>query len=101
SLRPPSSTLFPYTTLFRSRSRLFNQRCILTCDLIHLQNGLIDLLDTDALLVTGHRYLAHDIGNPLDADHYLLNRGACFADSFARSEEHTSELQSRENLVCR
>src|SRR5436309_7137844 len=55
--RPPRSTLFPYTTLFRSRLRA----------------------DPGA---DGCRRLLHP-------------------DARARSEEHTSELQSRENLVCR
>src|SRR2546427_4676442 len=66
--RPPRSTLFPYTTLFRSRA----------------SNG-------DALrqLVLGGLGMA---------------RLAAFqvqADIAARSEEHTSELQSQSNLVCR
>src|SRR5436309_6581012 len=60
--RPPRSTLFPYTTLFRS------------------------LLDGDELTVT----LRHQVGKLIVA----LAQGD-------RSEEHTSELQSRENLVCR
>src|SRR6266480_6257695 len=65
--RPPRSTLFPYTTLFRSR---FNQ-----------PSGL-------ALDEEKHLYVA-DTGNRRDAS---LHR---------RSEEHTSELQSHVNLVCR
>src|SRR3990167_9755089 len=55
--RPPRSTLFPYTTLFRS---------------LHQADGA-------------------GIGHALD--HQL--------DAFGRSEEHTSELQSQSNLVCR
>src|SRR5258707_1647959 len=80
--RPPRSTLFPYTTLFRSV-----QHALRRCD---------DYLRP--LLLRGQRLaqrVAHlgdvvgpvDLPNPLDAD--------------ARSEEHTSELQSRQYLVCR
>src|SRR2546430_4094996 len=59
--RPPRSTLFPYTTLFRSR-------------LVELQGGCVALLS-------------------------LLGEGAKQPEQ--RSEEHTSELQSQSNLVCR
>src|SRR3712207_7130080 len=72
--RPPRSTLFPYTTLFRS-------------DLLHrIGDGLADRLvgvrGDRADLRDGLRVLAR-LGQPL------------------RSEEHTSELQSRQYLVCR
>src|SRR5690349_24243586 len=62
--RPPRSTLFPYTTLFRStgRDRLF-----------------------DAVL----------------NDRLVDERQHLFGLRFGRSEEHTSELQSRRDLVCR
>src|SRR5688572_32491789 len=85
--RPPTSTLFPYTTLFRSRQR---QR------------------------------RAHLLGRrlELDADHRIANHANQFLPDFflsmpredaavdiggrpLRSEEHTSELQSQSNLVCR
>src|SRR5260370_14083976 len=71
--RPPRSTLFPYTTLFRSRSRL---------------NAEI-----------GHRRLhvgLHD--RRLRGIGHLTKR---LSGSSDRSEEHTSELQSHLNLVCR
>src|SRR2546430_4735225 len=57
--RPPRSTLFPYTTLFRSRHRDADPRAVLAAD--------------------------------------RLRRRNCAG----RSEEHTSELQSQSNLVCR
>src|SRR5258708_13326423 len=57
--RPPRSTLFPYTTLFRSR---------------------------DAAPVGRHR---------------LAGRGLAMPEARLRSEEHTSELQSPDHLVCR
>src|SRR5258707_8536363 len=61
--RPPRSTLFPYTTLFRS----------------------VDLVARDELAQDGHR---------------VVDREA-LAQLERRSEEHTSELQSRQYLVCR
>src|SRR2546430_5231569 len=60
--RPPRSTLFPYTTLFRSR--------------------ILDAVSAGGRTV---RYV------PLDVDRQTIER----------SEEHTSELQSQSNLVCR
>src|SRR2546430_11033228 len=61
--RPPRSTLFPYTTLFRSAEECFNvDVAIVNC--VHQMRG-------------------------------------CSASHPARSEEHTSELQSQSNLVCR
>src|SRR5436189_2536812 len=71
--RPPRSTLFPYTTLFRSR---------------------VEEVDELALAVDGvHEHFA-DAVTPLHA----RDRVATVA---ARSEEHTSELQSPMYLVCR
>src|SRR5436309_7864085 len=78
---PPISTLFPYTTLFRS-----------------MQSGSPSFGTPESatgLLCTGQ--LARHLGLP-------WRSGGGFTSSQtvdARSEEHTSELQSRENLVCR
>src|SRR5258706_7167549 len=66
--RPPRSTLFPYTTLFRSLLRFAHMRAVVQI--------------TDRLVRTGHDLLA-------------------FPHAIQRSEEHTSELQSLTNLVCR
>src|SRR3989442_2339349 len=72
--RPPRSTLFPYTTLFRS-SPLF------------LSRG-------------GERHLA--IENPNNKTPRIrVNRQIRISPIRVRSEEHTSELQSRPHLVCR
>src|SRR2546427_8327575 len=71
--RPPRSTLFPYTTLFRSLA--INDR------------GYIPV-DEHYRTIVPHIYAAGDvIGFPALAS--------------TRSEEHTSELQSQSNLVCR
>src|SRR2546422_6802335 len=86
--RPPRSTLFPYTTLFRSH----HGRLDVTEDARRAP-------DLDAL---GGHDVAHDLavdqhdpGTDRGVDHALL------ADDEGRSEEHTSELQSRLHLVCR
>src|SRR3712207_7651132 len=80
--RPPRSTLFPYTTLFRSAERYYaNGHTILAgC-----------LFDRGVLIPCAVRLWA--------------NKAFCAASQDerhdSRSEEHTSELQSRQYLVCR
>src|SRR5436309_9106121 len=72
--RPPRSTLFPYTTLFRSNAvEHRGKRAAGFADLNHIQGQF--------------RHVATG------------TQGA--VQGYDRSEEHTSELQSRENLVCR
>src|SRR3712207_7104803 len=92
--RPPRSTLFPYTTLFRS---LGLPLVLLQVDLAHARGG-------ERL-----RYKAGRLRVPLD-DVYLLvpelgdhraHAAPPRAHARPRSEEHTSELQSRQYLVCR
>src|SRR3712207_8635021 len=78
--RPPRSTLFPYTTLFRSRNNGAFRRLWYG----QLTSQLGDWLDTIALYTLLLR---------------LTGSGAALA--WLRSEEHTSELQSRQYLVCR
>src|SRR5688572_31094716 len=80
--RPPRSTLFPYTTLFRSQRRV-------------LMNLELDLLDL--LLIEQQVRVAHCDALPLR----LLGHGDGETREDERSEEHTSELQSQSNLVCR
>src|SRR3712207_8675426 len=89
--RPPRSTLFPYTTLFRSLGLPQGRRA---------EAGA--LVDVKALgLEELARHLGHDLllGEVLAADHNGLGRSRRGAER--RSEEHTSELQSRQYLVCR
>src|SRR2546426_3897082 len=76
--RPPRSTLFPYTTLFRSRGDLL---------------GTHDLLAVEPVREAAHE--RHRDG----LLHLIAHHHA--GPNFARSEEHTSELQSPCNLVCR
>src|SRR3712207_8061482 len=73
--RPPRSTLFPYTTLFRSVER----RCE---------------------AVGAHRYVGDPGCAPVGVDPEELE-GGLIDGAGLRSEEHTSELQSRQYLVCR
>src|SRR3712207_7771480 len=83
--RPPRSTLFPYTTLFRSALREAGLR----------QVGLRMVAVRDGRQPPG-------IGDAPDAvaDFARETEARMRADA-ARSEEHTSELQSRQYLVCR
>src|SRR5260370_26626911 len=81
--RPPRSTLFPYTTLFRSAVKLLGnlaraaRRMVLVSDLVRSRSGLIAAFLATRVLSTS---------DVVRTD---------------RSEEHTSELQSHLNLVCR
>src|SRR2546430_8952644 len=78
--RPPRSTLFPYTTLFRSVMRaLLLSEALLTLEGTPISMGIT----AQAAVVGGMR------------DDY------CDVTEAFRSEEHTSELQSQSNLVCR
>src|SRR2546421_5855613 len=80
--RPPRSTLFPYTTLFRScpyQNARFDQPC---SQVLHLEYRL------DAVPSVGDS-LALQLGDRISSSRWT------------RSEEHTSELQSRSDLVCR
>src|SRR3712207_6955126 len=84
--RPPRSTLFPYTTLFRSHEAVVDQLAAEGCDVgVRLAEEGVDLL---LGVVAVRREPGQQV---LEDDDPLL----------ARSEEHTSELQSRQYLVCR
>src|SRR3712207_7834270 len=89
--RPPRSTLFPYTTLFRSHLLGLD----VLVELLGREQAELDgrLLERDAPLV---RVLG-DPGGVVVADVRVERRH----QHERRSEEHTSELQSRQYLVCR
>src|SRR5260370_26561054 len=90
--RPPRSTLFPYTTLFRSPVGVYLAGKGLT-----IQDIAGNLLQNPAAVPsTGAAYVVVSHG-PTSGGSYG-DSGAFLA---ARSEEHTSELQSHLNLVCR
>src|SRR3712207_8267807 len=80
--RPPRSTLFPYTTLFRSASQAQFQ--IAMCSMQQVSHYDRDQQQTEEAL-RAFRQL----------------RRVYPQDPLVRSEEHTSELQSRQYLVCR
>src|SRR3712207_6994337 len=82
--RPPRSTLFPYTTLFRSTS---NTR---TSTALPQQPGSVPCYRRFIVAFNQHHPVGHGA---------LTAPKGCFAGW--RSEEHTSELQSRQYLVCR
>src|SRR5256885_12261417 len=88
--RPPRSTLFPYTTLFRSRHAgcLSNAYCSYV--VLHVLHCVVNC-HTRSNRPTGRIYIELDVlfGILLGEKQHL------------RSEEHTSELQSPCNLVCR
>src|SRR3712207_7888093 len=85
--RPPRSTLFPYTTLFRSHwDRLeawTRERFPMMGAVEYRWSGMV-MESIDGLAFIG--------GNPMDADNVYVA---------TRSEEYRSELQSRQYLVCR
>src|SRR5690606_42001564 len=92
--RPPRLTLFPYTTLFRSGTYLHGEAIsigqVAAAMLSERRAGL------SAAEVGRIRDLLRRAGLPV---HVNLTKSA--RQKALRSEEHTSELQSRENLVCR
>src|SRR2546425_3335461 len=76
--RPPRSTLFPYTTLFRSCTRVVRSNC--QCR-IQFSRGFVEF---------AHGVITH---RKIEVSHWTQR--------ILRSEEHTSELQSLAYLVCR
>src|SRR3712207_7906463 len=83
--RPPRSTLFPYTTLFRSASD--SERDITV--------GGVQIAPTSLFTPFTYAALGHLHGRA------SLTDTVRYSGSPLRSEEHTSELQSRQYLVCR
>src|SRR3712207_7976704 len=95
--RPPRSTLFPYTTLFRSTN----------CELLGLK-AFFDSMEEIDKATQGQNEGVSFLVEMLARGQELCNGQGGFADDlaaapqlYARSEEHTSELQSRQYLVCR
>src|SRR5438552_6058549 len=80
--RPPRSTLFPYTTLFRSRVSMMGE---LAASLAHEVKQPVTGIASDAAAVLN----------------WLRREPSAIEEACERSEEHTSELQSPDHLVCR
>src|SRR5688572_31631195 len=87
--RPPRSTLFPYTTLFRSQRQ---QRLV---------KGMPFRLDVEIDVVDARHQAAHAFDPALDRCVIFHRQPLVGRGRLRRSEEHTSELQSQSNLVCR
>src|SRR3712207_7361078 len=93
--RPPRSTRFPYTTLFRSRTAVFGRLI-----------PEFDKRPEESLRDRSATYFADKLNVPLlllhgNAD-WRVDTNQAFALALKlRSEEHTSELQSRQYIVCR
>src|SRR3989441_4412211 len=93
--RPPRSTLFPYTTLFRSRDPALPRA--VPVEGLELRRGLVARLDDRALDVHVREH-----GEAQQEEHREgQDRDAVAPRELQRSEEHTSELQSLAYLVCR
>src|SRR5262249_60950464 len=83
---PPTSTLFPYTTLFRSLRRRSPAHCLL----LEARGPEVGPSVDRLIHVTARIHPSREVGRERPVVHVRV-----------RSEEHTSELQSLTNLVCR
>src|SRR5258708_26774862 len=83
--RPPRSTLFPYTTLFRSRNKRMSAKM--------LSVRIAGLILCAILFATENTAFGQTTG--------FTYQGSLKGSGSPRSEEHTSELQSPDHLVCR
>src|SRR3712207_9126056 len=98
--RPPRSTLFPYTTLFRSFS------CAFDVDSTKVGRDLSDAIWAEPNNTIKFADVPH-LGVEVMRGHTYDGLGTYYRDIVTesplppRSEEHTSELQSRQYLVCR
>src|SRR5256885_17255007 len=98
--RPPRSTLFPYTTLFRSP----NGTTVTIGDIVLERINASDVIEYIERHLKAYRTIAPQVAVN---DHICEYREPEVQETFrfrpskARSEEHTSELQSPCNLVCR
>src|SRR5690606_41867667 len=97
ALHPPTSTVFPYTTLFRSSSQI---ACLNQNSFLREPSGLFRNTEE----AKSYLKFVFSAGEP------VASGLGCYTNATKkrsrmivkmRSEEHTSELQSRENLVCR
>src|SRR5690606_39910971 len=86
--RPPRPTPFPYTTLFRSR-------------IANITTPFFRIPATGCIVYLEEVFTAEIDPNAVDFQSLCDPAGNGVPELHVRSEEHTSELQSRENLVCR
>src|SRR3712207_7879909 len=90
--RPPRSTLFPYTTLFRSAAGAGRQH----------RQAILEVGDEPDVGMAGQHLVDERGARAAVGDHEDEHEAGVRARAHdSRSEEHTSELQSRQYLVCR
>src|SRR5258708_31449290 len=92
--RPPRSTLFPYTTLFRSWAGACDPEVDLREEL-HQRDQTMESLHPDESACSG------EVGTGAGFGFNVLEAVGPVIGEEVRSEEHTSELQSPDHLVCR
>src|SRR5688572_32156351 len=94
-LRPPRSTLFPYTTLFRSLSIYVKSMFIIVDGIVYFDREkdeqMQKIVDVDRNRIIKKMVVEKRSGASIQPAQ----------PNYQRSEEHTSELQSQSNLVCR
>src|SRR5256885_10033160 len=91
--RPPRSTLFPYTTLFRSHDFGIDPQCD------QVRRAVAQVREHCRWEHAGQPFFSGEVEPCINGMTVAL--GAYFGQDVDRSEEHTSELQSPCNLVCR
>src|SRR3712207_7016570 len=94
--RPPRSTLFPYTTLFRSGADADGSP-------VYLRDIWPSPAEVESVIASAisQDMFTTDYADVFAGDERWRSLPTPTGDTFARSEEHTSELQSRQYLVCR
>src|SRR5206468_5050541 len=99
--RPPRSTLFPYTTLFRSRQVMIGEVEDRITEPVDGDHVCEDMVRSDCRLarLEGDQRLRRDLLAGLGQRRALRQVSGDRGEDVARSEEHTSELQSRSDLV--
>src|SRR5690606_40718313 len=97
--RPRSSTLLPYTPLFRSLIRRLPDNASLPMRLEYTQGDGPMMVSFEWNTPPADAGMAEALAAAQEADVIIYVGG--ISAQLERSEEHTSELQSRENLVCR
>src|SRR5206468_7460073 len=98
---PPTTTLFPYTTLFRSDQSIKAGFNVLADKPMAITPEGFELLRKDFELAAKKKVLVYDIMTERFEIVSIIERELTRMPEVFRSEEHTSELQSRSELVCR